>query len=75
MARQKMISTSKLGEIIDLMKSKGVSKISIPDTVEIELYHFAVDAEALPHQSGIDYPEMSGENEMTDQEILLHSAR
>lgn len=55
MGRQKMVSTSKLSEIIDLMKAKGVAKLSIPDTVDIELYAFAVDIGATP-QTTLDYP-------------------
>lgn len=74
MGRQKMVSTSKLSEIIDLMKAKGVAKLSIPDTVDIELYAFAVDIGATP-QTTLDYPELSSENEMNDQDLLLHSAR
>ena len=38
MARQKMIATSKLAELIDLMKEKRVAKLTIPDGVEIVMF-------------------------------------
>lgn len=75
MARQKMISISKLGEIIDLMKAKGVESITIPDTAEIKLYAFAVDSIEKANRSAMDYSIETSENEMTDEELLLHSAR
>ena len=74
MARQKMISTSKLAEIIDLMKAKGVSKLTIPETVMLELYPFAVDSGALPQEMNIESSHDLGDNEMSDKELLLHSA-
>lgn len=75
MARQKMISISKLGEIIDLMKAKGVESITIPDTAEIRLYAFAVNSIEKANRTAVDFSLESSENEMTDDELLLHSAR
>lgn len=78
MARQKMISTSKLGEIIDLMKAKGVAKITIPDTVEISLFEFATDANEQrisQFQSIVDStPQLNDNVPMSDMDLLLHSA-
>lgn len=74
MGRQKMISTSKLGEIIDLMKAKGVAKITIPDTVEIDLFPFAVDTGAVPQQIFVDSQLQQNDNEISEMDLLLHSA-
>lgn len=74
MGRQKMVSTSKLSEIIDLMKAKGVSKLAIPETVSIELYPFAVDSGAIPQEMNLESTYNLGDNEMSDKELLLHSA-
>lgn len=71
MARQKMIATSKLAELIDLMVEKRVARLTIPDGVDIVLF------EPLTKGSGfsIDGEEEIGETKtMTDRELLLHSA-
>jgi hypothetical protein len=71
MARQKMIATSKLAELIDLMKEKRVAKLTIPDGVEIVMF----EPEASHPGFSIDESDNMGENKpMTDRELLLHSA-
>lgn len=71
MARQKMIATSKLAELIDLMKEKRVAKLTIPDGVEIVMF----EPEVKHPGFSIDESDNMGENKpMTDRELLLHSA-
>lgn len=71
MARQKMIATSKLAELIDLMKEKRVAKLTIPDGVEIVMF----EPEVKHLGFSIDEGDNMGENKpMTDRELLLHSA-
>ena len=71
MARQKMIATSKLAELIDLMREKRVAKLTIPDGVEIVMF----EPEFKPTGFSIDEGDDMGENKpMTDRELLLHSA-
>lgn len=71
MSRQKMISTSKLREIIDLMKEKRVARITIPDTVDIVLF----EPEVVGSGFSIEESEELNENEkMNERDLLLHSA-
>lgn len=66
-----MISTSKLGEIIDLMIEKRVAKITLPDSVEIVMF----EPQQNYNLSSVDIPDLPGENEKTDMELLLMSAK
>lgn len=71
MARQKMIATSKLAELIDLMRDKRVAKLTIPDGVEIVMF----EPENKLSGFSIDDIDTLGETKpMTDRELLLHSA-
>lgn len=71
MGRQKMISTSKLGEIIDLMREKRVAKLTIPDTVEILLFEPEIKGSGFSIEDSEDLGETKN---MTERELLLHSA-
>lgn len=77
MARAKTITITRLDEIIQLCRENGVSKIIIPDTIELELFPFSANINGLgdvTNQSEItaeDFEKIDKQNEMN---LLLHSA-
>ena len=78
MGRQRGISSARLGEIIDICKEKGVSKMKIEGVVEFEIFPFAVNLGAVPvmDTSTFEKPSNLGHNDdETDMDLLLHSAR
>jgi len=73
--KTKAISISRLTEIIDLCKEKGVSKISIPDSIELEFFPFAMNLGSIPAEQGNDILAGMGHNsDEDDMSLLLHSA-
>lgn len=76
MARQKGISISRLEEIIDLMRDKGVAKLTIPDSVEILLYPDKPGTGFGDGQLSIDEIPTGDDNKpMSDMDLLLLSSR
>jgi hypothetical protein len=75
MARQKGISISRLEEIIDLMREKGVAKLTIPDSVDILLFPESPRTGASDGQLSIDEIPVEGDNDMSEMDILLMSSK
>lgn len=75
MAQAKTITISRLREIIDLCKDKGVCKISIPGSIELELFPFAINIGSSlgPDDIGNESKTVHTDEE-ADLELLLHSA-
>lgn len=75
---QKGISSTRLREIIDICKEKGVKHIKITGKdVELEMFPFSVNIGSVASDSLSDVDLGSGlghNDDKTDMDLLLHSA-